>query len=185
LFSGFQKNILHQSTLMKLKEKYARYTLEKKASRMNRQVEVPDMENLRKVGILWQPEQEKAFHYLHDQFIHSGVIFRNLCICPEGSFLSSSASVISQKDFNWLGLPKSGIAEDFIQMEFDLLFNIAQEKTLALDSLTALSHARFKIGGSPYDRNYFDLTIKISGEQDALYLAEQQIFYLRQLNKKA
>jgi len=65
-----------------------------------------------------------------------------------------------------------------------LLLNIALNQNRVLDYLTALSKARFKIGWSPDQSNFFDLNINIGGKQDALFLARQQIFYLSQLNKK-
>jgi hypothetical protein len=93
-------------------------------------------------------------------------------------------NAITPQTTNWLGFPKKGIAEDFLNTEFDLLLNIALDNNLVLDYLTALSKARFKVGWSPEENNFYDLNINIKGKQDALFLARQQIFYLGQLNKK-
>ena len=68
-------------------------------------------------------------------------------------------------------------------MNFDILLNIALSQNLALDYITALSQAKFKVGSSPNASNYFDLNINIGENNDALYLAKQQIFYLAQLKK--
>ncbi len=169
---------------MKLKEKFAYYKLRKKAAAVDRRVELPHPDTVRKVGVLWQPSGRAGFQYLHDHFSHAQVIFRNLCVFSDETNVNAGSNIITPKDLNWLGFPKPGPAEDFIKTEFDLLLNIALEQTLLLDYLTALSVARFKIGWSPSEKNYFDLNINISRKQDALYLAEQQIFYLGQLNKK-
>lgn len=168
---------------MKIIEKYAYYKIQKKAPAVERRIELPHPDSLRKVGVLWQPSQRDAFKYLRDYFSHSQVIFRNLCIYPEESSIATGASAITPKDLNWLGLPKTAAADDFIKMEFDLLLNIALEQTLVLNYLTALSRARFKIGWSPVESSFFDLNINIKEKQDALYLARQQIFYLAQFNK--
>jgi hypothetical protein len=69
-------------------------------------------------------------------------------------------------------------------MELDLLLCLAAEKNYAVDYITALSHAKFKIGSSEADNSYFDLNIKIDQNKDAMFLAEQQIFYLAQLNNR-
>jgi hypothetical protein len=169
---------------MKLIEKYAYRKLHKMAAARERRVMLPDPGSVRKVGVLWQPGHTEAFRYLHDHFAGSGVIFRNLCVYSKKSMEDVGANTITPKDLNWLGFPGSGTADDFIETGFDLLLNIALEQNLVLDYLTALSRAHFKIGWSPDENNFFDLNINIRGKEDSIYLARQQIFYLRQLNEK-
>jgi hypothetical protein len=170
---------------MKLIEKIAYYTLSKKIKAVNRQVQLPHPDQIRKVGVVWQPGEKAAFQLLHDHFARDKVIFRNMCVYEDHAGVPEGTNAITSKDLNWMGLPKPGPVDDFIKTEFDVLFNIALEQNLVLDYITALSHARFKAGTSVSQRNFFDLNINIGNKQDALYLAEQQIFYLRQLNKKA
>lgn len=170
---------------MKLIEKIAYYKLNKKIKAAKRQVELPHPEKIRKVGVVWQPGDKPAFQYLHDYFTRGKVIFRNICVYEDHAGAPEDTSIITSKDLNWLGLPKPGPVDDFIKTEFDILFNIAMEQNPVLDYVTALSQAKFKTGWSPEKRNFFDLNINIGNKQDALYLAEQQIFYLRQLNKTA
>ena len=88
------------------------------------------------------------------------------------------------KDLDFWGLPKKDKVDEFINIRFEVLFNIALEDNLVLDYITALSQARFKVGSTQIINNYFDLNINIGENQDAVYLAKQQIFYLAQLNKK-
>lgn len=168
---------------MKLIEKYARRKLHQKAVLVKRQVKLPNPESIRKVGVLWQPAQKEAYQFLHDHYSHSQAIFRNLCIYAEVPAVETGTDAITPKDLNWMGFPKPEFVEEFLNTEFDLLLNVALEQNLLLDYLTALSKARFKIGWSPEEKNFFDLNIKIQGKPDALYLARQQIFYLGQLNK--
>lgn len=169
---------------MKLIEKYAKRKLRKRIAMLKRRVELPNPESVRKVGVLWEPSEKKAFQFLHDHFSHSQVIFRNFCIYNENTVAESGTNILTPKDLNWYGLPKPGPVDDFINTEFDLLLNIALNQTLLFDYVTALSKARFKIGWSPKESNFFDLNINIKGKPDAFYLARQQIFYLGQLNKR-
>ncbi len=169
---------------MKLIEKYANRKLRQKANAMERRVKLPDPESVRKVGVLWQPVDSDAFRYLRDHFSGSQVIFRNLCVQTNNPLEDAGANIITPKDLNWLGFPKPGRADEFLETGFDLLLNVALEQNLVLDYLTALSKAHFKIGWSPDQYNFFDLNINISGKADSLFLAKQQIFYLRQLNEK-
>ena len=168
---------------MKITEKIAYYQLQRKTMGLLRKAEIPPPNKLKKVGVVWRPEEKEAFKYLHDQFSHTKIIIRNLCIYDGKVPPSNDSSIITQKDLNWLGLPVSVNVEDFIKTEFDLLLNVSLQQNLVLHYITALSRARFKIGWSPEERNYFDLNINIGAKQDALYLAKQQIFYLAQLNK--
>lgn len=169
---------------MKLIEKYAYRKLRRMASKVSRSVKLPDPDCVRKVAVLWQPEGKDAFQYLQNYFSGSGVIFRNLCIYQTKPSEDTGANAITPKDLDWFGFPRPGLTDDFTGTDFDLLLNISTKQNLVLDYLTALSRARFKIGWSSDKNNFFDLNINISGNKNSLYLAEQQIFYLRQLNKK-
>jgi len=169
---------------IKLIEKYAYRKLQQKAAALNRRVKLPHPDSLNKVAVLWQPEQKEAYQFLRNHFSHELIIFRNICVYSHDPVVDVGINAITPQTTNWLGFPKKGIAEDFLNTEFDLLLNIALDNNLVLDYLTALSKARFKVGWSPEENNFYDLNINIKGKQDALFLARQQIFYLGQLNKK-
>ncbi|MFW5831863.1 MAG: DUF6913 domain-containing protein [Prolixibacteraceae bacterium] len=168
---------------MKLIEKYATYRFHKKLADTDRKPKVPASGELKKVGVLWRPEEKDAYSYLRNHFSHSKVIFRNLCIYGKVSPPQANSNAVTKKDLNWMGLPVSVSVENFIETEFDLLLNVSLQQNLILDYITAMSRAKFKIGWSPVNENYFDLNINIGRKQDAMYLARQQIFYLDQLNK--
>ncbi len=151
---------------------------------VKREVKIPQPGAIKKIGILWQPSEAEAYSYLQNHFMQQQVILRNMCVDIKNDKKVKTINVITSKDLNWMGLPKEGSCETFINAEFDLFLNIALDQNLPLNYITALSRAKFKIGWSPEDHNFFDLNIKIGSKQDALYLAKQQIFYLSQLNKK-
>ena len=169
---------------MKLIDKIAYRKLQKDAAAVQRRVVLPDPETIKKVCVLWQPSQEKAYQYLHGYFQRSQMIFRNLCVYDKQAVLVTGANVITPKDLNWMGFPKPGLTEDFLKTEYDLLLNVSLDQNFVLLYLTAMSRSHFKIGWSPSGLNFFDLNIQINGNKDALYLARQQIYYLEQLNKK-
>lgn len=169
---------------MGLIEKYAFKRLSKKAAIVKREVKIPQAGSIKKVAILWQPSEADAFSFLQNHFSKQQVILRNICIDLYNDEGVKATNIISAKDLNWMGLPRVESCESFINTEFDLLLNIALYQTLPLTFITALSRAKFKVGWSPAENNFFDLNIKIGSKQDSLYLAEQQIFYLSQLNKK-
>jgi hypothetical protein len=164
-------------------EKYALKKLQRMEAALKRNPEIPELDTVKKVGVIWQPEQKDAVHFLHDYFSKKQVIFRSLCVLDKQVELMVDANTLSPKDLNWLKFPKYGVIDGFTKMKFDVLFNVALEQNITLDYITIHTRAKFKTGWSPNEKNYFDLNINISQNKNALYLAKQQIFYLGQLNK--
>uniref|UniRef100_UPI003217EF7E DUF6913 domain-containing protein n=1 Tax=uncultured Draconibacterium sp. TaxID=1573823 RepID=UPI003217EF7E len=169
---------------MGFKQKYAYRKLARMLAGQKRHPVIPSLQQHSKVGVIWQPSEKPAVHFLRDHFNKQGAIFRDYCIFDSDSNPPIEANSLTVADLNWWGIPKPDKAGEFIEIKFDLLLNIALEPNFAIDYITALSKAKFKIGSSPNDENYFDLNIKIGKNQDAMFLAQQQIFYLAQLNKK-
>lgn len=167
---------------MGLKEKYAYRKLRKLIATQQRTPIIPQLSLHLKVGVIWQPPEKPAVQFLRDYFNQHGAIFRDYCIFDNDSNPVARANSLALEDLNWWGIPKPEKVGDFMEMQLDLLLCLAAEKNYAVDYITALSQAKFKIGSSEKDNSYFDLNIKIGQNKDALFLAEQQIFYLAQLN---
>ena len=169
---------------MKIKEIIAHRKLTKIISNIERSPVFPNINKVKSIGVIWQPTQKEAFQYLKSYFNREQVIFRGFCVFEAITNPHQDANTLTVKDLDFWGLPKKEKVDEFINIRFEVLFNIALEDNLVLDYITALSQARFKIGSSPNANNYFDLNINIDENRDPMYLAKQQIFYLAQLNKK-
>ncbi len=169
---------------MGIKEKYARKKLIKLAAKVVHQPILPNINTAKVIGVIWQPTQKEAFTYLKNYFNRDKIIFRGFCVFEDAVNPPEYTNTITTNELTWWGLPKPEKPEEFIKMNFDILFNICLNPNLVIDYITALSKAKFKVGWSPDEQNYFDLNIKIEQNSDAMYLAKQQIFYLAQLNKK-
>lgn len=168
---------------MGFKDKYAYRKLAKLLATQSRSPQIPKLVKHSKVGVIWQPSEKPAVQFLREHFNQQGAIFRDYCIFDNDSNPAAEANSLTVADLNWWGIPKPDKVGDFMEISFDLLLNIAFEPNFAVDYVTALSKAKFKIGSSPNDENYFDLNIKVGENKDPIYLAKQQIFYLAQLNK--
>ncbi len=168
---------------MGFKQKYAYRKLNKLIAAQSRIPVIPTLAPHCKVGVIWQPSEKPAVQFLREYFQQQGVIFRDYCIFDKDSNPMAKANSLAVSDLNWWGIPKTDKMGNFMEINFDLLLCIALEPNYAVDYITALSNAKFKIGSSPDDDNYFDLNIKIGENKDPIYLAKQQIFYLAQLNK--
>lgn len=169
---------------MGIKEIYVRKKLKKLAAKVVHQPVLPNINTAKVIGVIWQPTQKEAFTYLKNYFVREQVIFRGFCVFEETVNPPEYTNTITTNDLTWWGLPRPEKTEEFINMKFDVLLNISLSPNLVIDYITALSQAKFKVGWSPDEHNYFDLNIKIEQNSDAMYLAKQQIFYLAQLNKK-
>jgi hypothetical protein len=170
--------------ITKIKEKYARKKFAKLIANIDRRPVLPDINMVKSIGVIWQPTQKEAFQYLKNYFNREQVIFRGFCVFEAITNPHQDSNTLTVKDLDFWGLPKKEKVEEFTNIRFEVLFNIALENNLVLDYITALSQSRFKVGSSPDENNYFDLNINIDENRDAMYLAKQQIFYLAQLNKK-
>ncbi|MGE0019633.1 MAG: hypothetical protein AB7S72_08210 [Draconibacterium sp.] len=168
---------------MGFKEKYARKKLARMLANMNRYRVVPDVNTVKVIGVIWQPSQKDAFTWLKNYFVRDQIIFRGFCVFEEMASPHPDPNALTVKELNWWGLPRHEKVSEFVDMNFDILFNLALSQNLALEYITALSQAKFKVGSSQDTNNYFDLNINIGENNDALYLAKQQIFYLAQLKK--
>lgn len=169
---------------MGLKEIYARKKLARLISKTDHKPVFPNINIVKTIGVIWQPTQKDAFQYLKSYFNREQVIFRGFCVFEEITNPHQDSNTLTVKDLDFWGLPKKDKVDEFTNIRFELLLNIALENNLVLDYITALSQARFKVGSSPKAKNYFDMNINIDENRNGMYLAKQQIFYLAQLNKK-
>ena len=169
---------------MSFKEKYRLRVLTKALAAQKRSPLIRHAQDIKKVGVIWQPSQKEGINYLHDYFNRNHIIFRTYCVFDELSNPMEANNALTVNDLNWWGIPKPEKTQDFMAIHFDVLLNIALKQNFILDYITALTPADFKIGSTPNENNYFDLNIKIGENQDTMFLVKQQIFYLAQLNKK-
>ncbi len=169
---------------MGIKEIYARRKLDKLVSKNHRQVVFPNVDKAKNIGVIWQPTQKQAFQYLKNYFNREQIIFRGFCVFEKITNPPQDTNTLTVKDLDFWGVPKNDKIDEFTSIKFEILLNIAMENNFALDYITALSKAQFKVGSLAGDKNYFDMNINIGENTDPMYLAKQQIFYLAQLNKK-
>lgn len=168
---------------MGIKKKYAQKKLRKLAAIQKSKPVVPNLDTAKNIGVIWHPSQKETFQYLKNYFNKKQMIFRGFCVFEKTTNPQSDTNTLTVNDLNWLGLPKLEKINDFTDISFDILINITLTQNLVLDYITLLSKAKFKVGASLCETNYFDLNINIGKNGDTMYLAQQQIFYLAQLNK--
>lgn len=162
---------------MNWKEIISRKQLARRVGLVKRQPRIIRLEQIKKVGLLWHENDQRAFSYLQEQFRSRSVIVRHLCFSETGN--NSDSNVINKKDFNWLGFPASGIIDTFIASDFEVLVNLTVHPCYPLEVITTLSMATLKIGWDRDKRGFLDLNIDVSKQPDSLFLAEQTLLYLQ------
>jgi hypothetical protein len=164
------KQILAQRKLRKLVEKYRHNPV------------LPNVKTIKHIGVMWHPTQKEAYQYLREYFNKEQVIFRGFCIFEDEVNPQQNSNALTTSDLAWIGLPRLEKIDEFISIQFDLLISLSLQQNMVLDYITLLSKAKFKVGSALSETNYFDLNINIGENHDSMYLVEQQIFYLAQLN---
>ena len=101
---------------------------------------------------------------------------------PGDLLLWENCQVISRKDLDYIFRPKDEEALAFIDRNFDILFNLGMENHFPVSYITALSHAKFKVGRYSGDENNSDLMINISSNPSVEFLIAQVKNYVSILN---
>jgi hypothetical protein len=99
-----------------------------------------------------------------------------------GSINGDHIKFISNKDCNWLGLPRPEAAADFLQTNLDLLFDFSNGDNFILQYILSLSNAKMIIGHDiEHSGRFYDFIIK-KGQQINLKNHIENIFhYLNQI----
>ncbi len=162
---------------MKIFQKYSHSLLQKKAAGVKRDIRLIPLNKVKKIAILWNGQDKKAFNFLQEHFRLKSVIVRHLCYSDLED--AQESHLLTKKDLDWLGFPHGGNVDTFIQTEYDLLINVSVEPCYPLEVITALSIASFKIGWDWEKNGFYDLSVDVSKQPDSLFLAEQIIHYLK------
>ena len=138
-----------------------------------------NLDTARTVGILWDANDQAAFNLLMKALIEKNIQFRDLCFIDQAK--SGSDKEIAKKDFTIWGKPKKAAILNFMQEPFDLLIDISLSDHLQAQVIRAGSAALFKAGWSGAKPDFFDFSIDVSHQKDALYLAQQITYYLSEI----
>jgi hypothetical protein len=170
---------------MSLKSKLANRILNSKLKALSRNKKVFNLDSAQTAGILWETDQEAAFRHLEKELQNSGIKVTGLCYQPIRKMaIPDGINGFTRKQASWwLEIPKTKVAEDFIQQRLDVLIDLTGQKSFPIAFTTALSNAAFKIGSSGNSTNYFDWNIEFSEQPDTGQLTQQILYYLKRINK--
>ena len=87
---------------------------------------------------------------------------------------------------NFFGVPKGEAVERFAQQPFDLLINLYLTDNQALEYISAVSAARYRVGRFVADKTWYcDLMVNLGEKRELPYLIRQIDHYLNYINSNA
>jgi hypothetical protein len=166
--------------------------LEKEKSRTRRNTGYSGMNNVRKIGIVWDASRTDDFaalSKLHLQMGERGIDVKILGYydgkeLPDKYTAIRFLSIIKRNELSFFYIPKSTEADVFIRTGFDILIDMNFEHIFPLVYISTLSAAVFKVGlfGSETDSSIFDLMMEIKKPVKADNYLYQIIHYLEMIN---
>jgi hypothetical protein len=91
-----------------------------------------------------------------------------------------SSELFLNTSLTFFNLPDPDKIGRFLDIKFDVLFNIYNEETLALQGISVLSKAKYQLGAQMnHATKLFDMTIDTGTNKDLYYLAKQMEYYLK------
>lgn len=98
---------------------------------------------------------------------------------PSMRFMKLGLDFFTRKALNWKQKPSNPIVNNFIKRQFDILICLNIDQNIPLRYVSALTHARFKVG--KYESGIppiYDLQIKLDGQVTLRQMIEQVNHYL-------
>lgn len=93
--------------------------------------------------------------------------------------INFSFDYFNKKNLNWHLAPIGHTVEGFINRNFDILINLTVKEILPLEYISAMSHAKFRVGPYNSDKIYcYDLMIDTGDKKDLDHLIDQVKHYL-------
>lgn len=145
-------------------------------------------ENSLEIGIIYNADDEKNENKIQEfaaELRKEGKKVALLGFINQKELLPKKVPHISSEFFwkeklSFFNLPIKEKIGNFLDTNFDILFNIYFEEENALLGSTLICKAKYKIGAQMnYATHLFDMTIDTGKNKDVFYLAKQMEFYLK------
>lgn len=172
-----------------LKCKIGKYNLKKRLKHLNRHVKTHNFNTAKSVGILFSAPDEQSFSVIKEflSFLSQKEIkvtalgYIPSKKIPQQFLMRKGINLYCRTDLNWYYKPKNELVNQFIDQEFDILFDLSMHDYFTVNYVGSLSRATFKLGKQS-ENAYPDMVIDISKIKTVEYLIEQIKYYLNILN---
>ena len=174
--------------IKQIKLHYFKKRLAKELNGFTRQRKKQDA--VKTIGILFDatsPEHREVINQFADELRSKGKKVRLLAFFNDKHpHEGTPYPYFNLKELTWNGAPKPEIdtVNDFIKQPFDMLYALYFDEKLALDYITVLNKANFKVGVISLYHNDMDLGVDMNGKLDLKLLLQHIKFYLNKINQK-
>jgi len=172
-----------------IKCKIGHFNLRKRLKNLKRNVKTHNFNTAKSVGIIFSSPDDETFGAVKD-FL-SFLSEKDLKVValgyvpskkiPEQFLMRKGINFYCNTDLNWYYKPKNEIIDQFINQEFDILFDLSMNDYFTVNYVGSLSKAAFKVGKKT-ESGYKDLLIDINKNKSIEYLIDQIKYYLNILN---
>ena len=142
-----------------------------------------NISSVKTVGIILDGKSSHFVEFVSNytkQQKKEGKIVTTLAYLPKADKqLTLPISFFTKDDINWYGKPLHKSVLEFIEQPFDILLNFCPEQKLPLESICALSSAKFIIGnGINHLHSYYDILLKLNNSNAPSSFIENVHHYL-------
>ncbi len=172
--------------------KIGRTILKNKLAHTKRKVHYSNMNQVKKIGIVWDASKTDEFQSLSKfcQKMHESKIDVKILGYFSGKNLPNQYTAIrfltciKKNELNPFYHPVSSETNTFINNKFDILIDINFNRLLPLQYISSLSNAGFKVGLFESENGYspFDLMMEIKGPVNIENYLLQVMHYLEMIN---
>ncbi len=171
--------------------KIGSYLLKKRQAKLNRNVVVRNLKDIKKAGIIFEVlsgeniklvkqfikelktfgVETKALGYVND-------VRKNIDLIGDSTF-----SYVSKDDYSFFYESKDEVVNAFIDRPFNLLIVYCENDHFPLRHIGTLSGAELKVGEKGVCDNIMDIMIELPDNKGLPELQKQLIYYLTMINK--
>jgi hypothetical protein len=177
--------------LQQIKENIGTYMLDQRLKDFKRERQACSLHNAKEVGIVFSIQNESDFDqiktFLHDlaekkinilvmAYVHEKRV-------PDKYLFWKGINILSKNDLNWMSIPTSNQAVEFMNKPFDILIDLNTHPVFPISYLVQLSQARFKVGPVLPSLPIHDFMIEIKNN-DIQYFIEQLHIYLEMIHTR-
>ena len=178
-------------TFHNIRKYFGNYALRKNTRFVERKKILKNFETARSAGLIFTCKNNEEFqaikefkNFLEERKIDTAVLgYVNDKTIPDYFLFISGFNFFSLKDLNWYYKPVNTYVSDFINKEFDILFDLSLEFFFPVHYVVTLSPAHLKVGIFARNNGY-DLMIDIGQKQEIPYLIDQIKHYLSIIKSK-
>ncbi len=157
--------------------------LERKLRNRERTIKVCNINEAKNVGIIFNATQLVSFEIIRNftknlsekkikvsvlGYVHSKKLIDHYLYRKGFNFFTKN-------NLNWFNKPVADTVEEFINIPFDILFNLCLEEYYPIQYIVALSASGFKAGKYFEEPNYLDFMIDIEKEKKEMRDLQKQI----------